>query len=95
VGILVWFAAAVAAFVAGRLLDFGRFHPAAELLIAVCGALTAGAAATWLDFGGWGEADIRAFVFCALVASLSIALTRLAIAAMRWPEYSRRKRERH
>lgn len=93
-GVLVWLAGAVTAFVAGRVLDYGRFHAVAELLIAVCGGMTAGAAATWLDFGGWGEADIRAFVFCALVASLSIALTRLAIVALRWPEYSKENRER-
>jgi len=91
-GILVWLAGSVTAFVAARIADFGRFHPAAEILVSVSGGVTAGALATWLDFGGWGEPDIRAFIFCAIVSSLSIALTRLAVAALRWPEYSRRAR---
>ena len=84
-GILVWIGAGLAAFVAGRLLDFGRVHAIAELVVALCGTLTAGAAATLLDFGGWGEADMRAFLFCAAVSMLSIALMRLTIVALHRP----------
>lgn len=90
-GILVWLGGAAVAFTAARLLDFVRVHAIAELLVAFCGALTAGAVATLLDFGGWGEPDLRAFLFAALVSSLSIALTRLTVVALRWPEYRKAK----
>ncbi len=86
-GILTWLGGAVLAFIAALLLDFGRFHPLAELFVAISGALTAGLVATWLDFGGYAEVDLRAFGFATLVAFLSIGLTRLAIAAQRWPSY--------
>ena len=86
-GVLVWFSGAVIAFLAAQLLGFGRFHPIAELLVSCSGGLTAGLAATWLDFGGFGEADFRAFLFTALVAFLSIGITRLGVTALRWPSH--------
>jgi hypothetical protein len=92
-GVLVWLGGTAVAFLVARVLDFGRFHPLAELLVACCGGFTAGVAATWLDFGGISEPDPRAFAFAALVAFLSIGLARLTIAALRWPATRERQDE--
>jgi len=95
VGILVWLAGVAVAFVAARLADLGRVHAAAELVVAASAGLTAGLIATALDFGGWAEPDLRAFTFAAVVSALSIALTRLAVLALRWPRSARSSRSAH
>lgn len=89
-GILTWAGGALVAFVAAQLLDFGRFHPVGEIVVALSGGFTAGMAATWLDFGGFAEADLRAFLFSTIVAFLSIGLARLTLVALKWPESGRR-----
>lgn len=82
-GILTWLGAAIAAFILARIFSIGRFHPVAELVIAIVSALTAGLIATWLDFGGYAEPDWRAAVFAGLTALTSIALTRIAIVSLK------------
>lgn len=89
-GVLVWLAGSAVAFVSAQLADFGRFHPLAELLVALCGGLTAGLVATWLDFGGFAEPDLRAFFFATFVSAFSLALTRLAVLALRWQSSEKR-----
>jgi hypothetical protein len=90
VGVLIWLAGSAVAFVAGRFADFGRFNAFAEALVVACSGLTAGLIATGLDFGGFAEPDLRAFLFATFVSALALALTRLAALALRWPSSQRR-----
>lgn len=71
-GLMSWFAAGATALILGRLLHTARRPgPGLDAVLALAGAVAAGLAATALDFGGWKEADPRAFLF-ALFSSLAL-----------------------
>jgi hypothetical protein len=76
-GLLTWLGAGLLAFTAARLLSRHRQSWPRELVVALLLSLCAGVVATALDFGGWAEPDIRAFLFAALVAFAAIATLRL------------------
>jgi hypothetical protein len=76
-GLLTWLGAGLLAFTAARFLSRHRQSWARELLVALLVSLCAGVVATALDFGGWAEPDIRAFLFAALIAFAAIATLRI------------------
>jgi hypothetical protein len=68
-GLVLWLAAGAVAFVVARIIPLLRqaqWWP--ELVATLLTALTAGFAATALDFGGWNELDWRAGTFAFLCA---------------------------
>jgi hypothetical protein len=75
-GLALWIAAGLTAFAAARLMPFLRPRVVGELVAAVASAVTLGAAATALDFGGWREPDWRAGLFVLLGTFAAIALRR-------------------
>jgi peptidoglycan/LPS O-acetylase OafA/YrhL len=80
-GIALWLACSVAAFVFARIIPFLRltqWWP--KFVAATLAALAAGFAATALDFGGWNELDWRGGVFAFLCSFAVVALVRLIAA---------------
>jgi hypothetical protein len=64
VGVGLWWAGGIAAWIVARIVPWGRRGRwLAELLIAVAAALLLGTLATVLDFGGWKDLDWRAGLF--------------------------------
>jgi hypothetical protein len=78
-----WLVAALLAFGLARIIPVHRTAPWLEALIALLGSLLAGMGATALDFGGWAEADPRAFVFAFLISLALIGLRRAVSMAQR------------
>jgi hypothetical protein len=81
-GVALWLAAAVTAFVLARLIPAWRPEGlAGELMATAAAAAIFGLLATALDFGGWREPDWRAGVFAlcgALGAAGALRALRLA-----------------
>jgi hypothetical protein len=74
-GIALWIASGILAWVAARLLPAGRDSRwLIELLLAICASALLGLVATSLDFAGWKEPDWRAglFVFFGALATLGV-----------------------
>ena len=68
-GIALWIAAGLAAFLVARIVPTSRrsvWFP--ELAVSIAFAAIAGLVATALDFGGWKELDWRAGTFAFFVA---------------------------
>ena len=64
VGIALWLGCGIAAWVVARIVPVLRLtQNLTDLLLAVTAALTAGVAATALDFGGCNEPDWRSGAF--------------------------------
>ena len=76
-GIVLWAAAGIVAFLVARIVPVGRGRAwIAELLVALGASLLLGALATALDFGGWRELDWRAGVFALLGALAAVGFVR-------------------
>lgn len=75
-GLISWMSAAAVAIAAARFVRSGRRPLWVEITVGIIAALLAGIAATALDFGGWSEADPRAFTFSLLVALAALGLLR-------------------
>ena len=85
-GVALWLLSGIVAFAASRAIAAARPERyAAELAIVLIVSAVAGAAATALDFGGWGELDWRAGVFAFLCAFAAAGIARAAISARRSP----------
>ena len=67
-GIALWLASGVVAFLLARIIPQGRGNALLELTAAVGTALILGVVATAFDFGGWREVDWRAGLFAFLGA---------------------------
>lgn len=72
-GLLLWLASGLAAWMAALFLPFGR-KSWVELIVALTAAVLFGLAASSLDFAGWKEPDWRAglFVFFGALAALGV-----------------------
>ena len=76
-GVLLWIAAGLVAFLVARIVPLLR--PASkrgELALALAAGGGAGVAATALDFGGWGVLDWRAGLFAFLCAVAIVGAAR-------------------
>ena len=62
-GVALWLACGLAAFLIARLIPPGRSGWITEAVIAIVTGSLLGVVATALDFGGWNEADWRAGLF--------------------------------
>ena len=82
-GIALWLAGGVLAFVTARLIPHGRNGWVPEAIVAVLAAVALGLVATYLDFGGWEETDWRAPVFAAFGSLALLGLVRLFRLARR------------
>lgn len=74
-GLGLWLACGLAAFVVARLIRAGRGRRwLGEMLLAVGASALLGLGATAFDFGGWREPDWRAglFAFCGAFAMLGL-----------------------
>ena len=77
-GIALWVACGIVAWVVARIVPFlRRTQWLSELLLSIVAAAAAGVGATALDFGGWSEADWRAGVFAFVCAFALIAWVRV------------------
>ena len=77
-GIALWAASGIAAFLIARNVPAGRSTARrVELLLAIVAALLLGVVATALDFGGWRELEWRAGVLCFLGAFAALGAWRL------------------
>ncbi|MCU1245029.1 MAG: hypothetical protein JWN02_939 [Acidobacteria bacterium] len=88
VGVGLWTIAALAAFGMARLIPPGReLHRVAERILAFLAGAAGGLVATYLDFGGWAEADWRAglFVFFFALATLGAARATFLLAWKKVP----------
>jgi len=87
-GIALWSVEALAAFGIARLIAPGRgVHWLAEVMVALLIGAVAGLVATYLDFGGWAEADWRAglFVFFCCLAALGAVRATFLLAWKKVP----------
>lgn len=81
-GIALWVASSVAAFLFARLAPWRRGSGfVGELLVSVLAGILLGVTATALDFGGWNEPDWRAALFVLFGALAVAGAFRLTIAA--------------
>jgi hypothetical protein len=81
-GIALWVAGSVVAFLVARMAPWRRRQTwAGELWVSIAAGILLGAAATALDFGGWNEPDWRAGLFVFLGALAATGTFRLTIAA--------------
>ncbi|MBW3671170.1 MAG: hypothetical protein KY432_05795 [Acidobacteria bacterium] len=75
-GLILWILAGMVTFTITRFIETQRLGWVTELSISVLAALTAGVAATAMDFGGWAVFDGRGFAFAGLTSLLCIGLIR-------------------
>jgi hypothetical protein len=77
-GIALWLACGLVAFLTARLVPFARrANWSGELIAAILASFLFGIAATALDFGGWNELDWRAGVFAFAGACTAAGAVRL------------------
>lgn len=85
-GVALWIAAGLAAWVLARLIPFARTKSwVAELALSLLAAVLLGLAATAGDFGGWKEADWRAGLFAFFGAFAVAGVFRLVTIFQRRP----------
>jgi hypothetical protein len=75
-GIVLWFAAGLAAFLLARLVPLRRPRWFFEIAASVTAGMLAGLVATALDFGGWREIDWRAGAFAFFISLAVLGLAR-------------------
>jgi hypothetical protein len=81
-GLGLWLAAGIAAFLLARIVPRGKTPRwAAELVASLVVAVVLGLLASALDFGGWRESDWRAAAFAFFGAAAAAGLTRLTMSA--------------
>ena len=77
-GLAIWFASGLAAWVLARIIPFARRRGwLGELLVALIAAVIFGLTATALDFAGWREPDWRAGLFAFFGAFAATGVFRL------------------
>jgi uncharacterized membrane protein YeaQ/YmgE (transglycosylase-associated protein family) len=81
VGWILWLVVAALVTLLARGVPHLRRRLLAEAVAAVAAAVICGAIATWLDFGGWSEADWRALLFVLFGSSFAIAAGRVTLSA--------------
>jgi hypothetical protein len=76
-GVALWVASGLSAFVVARIVPAGRRHDyLLELTVALVAAILFGVIATALDFGGWREPEWRAALFALFGALAAVAAYR-------------------
>jgi len=76
-GLALWLAAGIAAWLTARIIPAARSGWIGELLAAIAIAVILGLTATALDFGGWKEPDWRAGFFAFFGAFAAAGVFRL------------------
>lgn len=76
IGFATWLAAGTAILLVARIVPILRTAFWLEAMVALFACLAAGMTATALDFGGWSEADPRAFAFALFTSAAALGLLR-------------------
>jgi hypothetical protein len=77
VGVALWIASGLLAFLTARIIPFATGRRFPELMTAILLAMLAGVTATALDFGGWATADWRAGGFAYFVSLAGVGMLRV------------------